>query len=142
MTEAELLSYLTEQKLGVIGTVAADGSPQAALIGLAATPTGELIFDTDSRSRKHGNLLRDPRASVVLSGPGEQTVQYEGVARLLSPEDAAFVPATDAYYAVWPDGRRHLHWQGLVYWVISPCWVRYADYNRGPLIAEFRWSDA
>ena len=113
-------------KLAVIATIGADGAPQSALIGVGATDALELVFDTLSTTRKHG--------------PGEQTLQYEGVAlpvSIVSAEDEVY---RQAYYEAWPEGRQHLQWHNLVYWRVVPRWARYSDYDRGPLILEFHWN--
>lgn len=80
----ELLVYIQRHKLAVIATTASDGSAQSALVGVGVTPALELVFDTLTTTRKHANLLRDPRIAVTFTGPGEQTLQYEGVAAPVS----------------------------------------------------------
>ena len=47
-----------------------------------------------------------------------------------------------AYYLSWPDGQARLSWPNLSYWCISPVWVRYSDFDRGPLIVHFVHDDA
>lgn len=74
----DLLRYMRGHRLAVVATSAADGSPQAALVGVGVSTALDIIFDTVSTSRKHANLVRDPRAAVTFSGPAEQTLQYEG----------------------------------------------------------------
>jgi len=139
LNHSDLLAYVRKLRLAVVSTRAADGAPQGALVGVGVTDSLELIFDTVSSSRKHQNLRRDHRIAVTFSGPDEQTLQLEGFAHELStisPDDA---PYREAYYLSWPDGRERLKWPNLSYWKVSPRWARYSDYNRGPLIAEFRW---
>jgi general stress protein 26 len=140
-SKIELLAYVRLHRLAVIATVAEDGAPQAALVGIASTGGLELVFDTLSTTRKHRNLLRDPRIAVTFSGPGEKTAQIEGVALPVSRADVADAAFLDAYYAVWPDGRERASWPNLVYWRVAPRWARYSDYDRGPLVAELRWPE-
>jgi pyridoxine/pyridoxamine 5'-phosphate oxidase len=90
---------MRSHRLVVVGSIAKDGSPQSVLVGIAVTPRHEVIFDTVSDSRKHGNLERDGRASVVFCGPDEQTLQLEGSARLLAHHGAADAELLDIYYA-------------------------------------------
>ncbi len=125
--------------LAVVATIAADGGPQAALVGVGVTDDLEVIFDTVSTSRKHANLLADPRAAVTFSDPGEQTLQFEGAAAPVSTTDPSGAAWPEAYYRAWPDGPARLAWPGLVYWRIMPRWLRYSDYDRGPLIFERRF---
>jgi len=138
-SKTDVLAYMRKQSLAVVSTCSANGAPQGALVGIAATDSMEVIFDTVSTSRKHQNLSRDSRVAVTFSGPDEQTLQLEGVAHPVStsePSDAAY---RETYLLAWPDGRERLTWPNLSYWRISPRWARYSDFNRGPLIAEFRW---
>jgi len=139
MSRADLLRYMRSHKLAVVGSAGIDGAPQAALVGVAATDDLHIVFDTVSTSRKHGNFLRDSRASVTFSGPDEQTLQMEGHAALVdghAPSDACYLAA---YYEAWPDGRDRAKWPRIAYWRIVPAWIRYSDYERGPLIEEFRF---
>ena len=135
----ELLAYMRQHKLAVVATIGAEGGPQAAVVGVGITEELEVIFDTLSTTRKHANLLRDRRIAVTFNGPGEKTLQYEGAAVLISTTDDADRRCLEAYYAAWPDGRRRAAWPNLVYWRVVPRWVRYSDYDRGPLIVEFEF---
>jgi len=136
VTKHEIFLYLGRRRLSVLATTAADGSPQAALIGIAVTENLDLIFDTLASSRKHQNLLREPRAALVFSGPGERTLQCEGQASQLTASDTTF---REAYYAAWPDAPSRADWPGLVYWRIVPRWARYADYERSEPPEECHW---
>ena len=132
----DLVAYLRHAKLATIASLAADGSPQAALVGIGVTDDLQLIFDTSTQSRKHANLLRDPRVAVVVGGPGEQTLQYEGLAAPVPTTGADGEQMREAYYLSWPDGRARLGWPDLAYWRVSPRWARYTDFDRGPLVAQ------
>jgi pyridoxine/pyridoxamine 5'-phosphate oxidase len=87
MTEADLYSFLSQCRLGVLGSISNTGAPQAALVGIAVTPRLEIIFDTVKSSRKYPNLISTPACSFVIGWNGEQTVQYEGRAEELEPPD-------------------------------------------------------
>ncbi len=137
--ETELLAYMRSHRLAVVASIGANGAPQSALVGIAVSSRCELVFDTTSDTRKHANLTRDPRAAVVLTGPGEQTLQLEGIARPVSVTDAAGAAWRDIYEAAWPDAAARRSWPHLAYWRIVPHWARYCDYGRGPLIREFEW---
>jgi hypothetical protein len=86
---ADLRSYLRNQRLAVVSSLEPEGQPQSALVGIAVSPQLEVIFDTTADTRKHCNLVRDARASVTFTGPGEQTLQLEGVARQVLVHHAA-----------------------------------------------------
>jgi pyridoxine/pyridoxamine 5'-phosphate oxidase len=138
MDKSVLHQFLSRHKLGVLGSIAPKGTAQAALVGIAVTPELEIIFDTVSSSRKFRNLSVNPRCSFVVGWSGETTVQFEGFA--FQPRDAELARYQKIYFATWPDGRAHLAWAGITYFVVRPLWIRYSDYDqRPPFIEEFHF---
>jgi hypothetical protein len=135
----ELLPYMRSARLGVVSSLAPGGAPQSALVGIATTDDFEIVFDTVATSRKHANMLADNRVSLVIAGPAEQTLQLDGHCAEVPVNGTTGADFREAYYRAWPDGRDRLAWPGIAYWRISPKWARYSDFDRGPLIAEFRW---
>ncbi len=136
MTKAELFEFLTSQRLGVLGTIAPDGSPQSALVGIAVTDRLEIVFDTLRTTRKYRNLMTNPAASLVVGWAGEITVQYEGEAR--EPVGVELAAYQVIYFETWPECRAHLEWPDITHFVIRPKWVRYSDYGQNPpVIQEF-----
>jgi PPOX class probable F420-dependent enzyme len=123
------LDFLALHRMAVLATVAADGSPECALVSYAARG-GELIFGTDSTTRKYANLKRSPRVAVVVGHEAPRTLQYEGTAEELSGarerELAALLlarhPETAAFVSV-PTARTFL---------VSPRWMRLTDYSTTP----------
>ena len=139
MTEADLYKFMSQCRLGVLGTVGRDGTPQSALVGIAITPQFEIIFDTIKSSRKYPNLKARPACSFAIGWSGEQTVQYEGEAEELESELERY---QEAYFKAWPECREHLSWPGIVYFVVRPVWIRYSDFDQDPpLICEFTFGD-
>jgi hypothetical protein len=64
------------------------------------------------------------------------TVQYEGQA--FQPTGADLARDRQVYFKAWPDGPERLSWPGIAYFVVSPRWIRYSDFDRRPpLIEEF-----
>jgi len=136
MTEADLYSFISECKLGVLSSLAENGRPQSALIGIAVTPALEIIFDTVKSARKYPNLVSRHQCSLVLGWAGEKTVQYEGDAQELSGSELN--RCQNVYFQAWPDGPDRLKWPGIVYFVVKPSWIRYSDFDHSPpLIQEF-----
>lgn len=127
MHRTELISFIRNRGLAVLATSNADGHPQAALVGVAATDAAEIVFDTVTSSRKYANLTRDGRVALVIGWDEEQTVQLEGVAHEITHPtlDAAVV----AYYEQYPDGRDRAMWSEIVYIRVTPTWARYSDYR-------------
>jgi PPOX class probable F420-dependent enzyme len=136
MTRLELIRFVQRQKLGVVSSLAPDGAPQAAVVGIATSEAGEIVFDTLGSSRKAGNLRRDPRVSLVV-WQGEATVQLDGLAD--EPRGADRDRLREVYFAAYPDGRERLAWPGLTHFRIVPTWGRFSDFgaSQGPLIVEF-----
>jgi pyridoxine/pyridoxamine 5'-phosphate oxidase len=139
MSKEQLQNYLQSHRLATLATRDEHGAPQAALIGVALTADCEIVFDTLSTTRKHANLVRDPRAALVFAGPAEQTAQYQGVAIAIRTDRDDNRRYLDAYFTVWPEGRGRANWPAIAYWRIVPRWARFSDYAQGPLIEEFRW---
>lgn len=136
MTRADLCNFMTQHRLGVLGTICDAGTPQSALVGIAVTQDLEIVFDTVKHTRKYPNLKTKPVCSFVIGWDAEQTVQYEGQAEeLASPELERY---QEIYFKAWPDGPLRLSWPGIVYFLVRPTWIRYSDFAQDPpLIREF-----
>ena len=125
----ELVELLRRFRLGVVATVAGNGEPQAATVGIAVGDALELVFDTLSTTRKFANLVREPRVAVVM-GEGELTVQIEGRADVPVGDERKRVQ--DIYFATWPDGRERAAWPNIAWVRIRPTWVRVSDFAANP----------
>lgn len=133
--KADLHLFLSRHKYGVVSSVAADGTPQSALVGIATSPDLEIIFDTLKSTRKYANLMARPACSFVV-GSGEQTVQFEGMA--VEPASSERNHYQAIYFAAWPDGPSRMTWPGITHLVVHPRWIRYSDFDqRPPLIQQF-----
>jgi general stress protein 26 len=136
MTTADIYDFIAKQKLGVLASLSADGTPQSALVGIAVSRELEIIFDTVKSSRKFKNLITNPGCSFVIGWAGEITVQYEGVA--YQPDGAELASYQQIYFANWVDGPSRLSWPDITYFAVRPKWVRYSDFDQNPpLIKEF-----
>lgn len=126
----------------VQATVSPDGSPEAAVIGIAVTDALEVVFDTVTTTRKVENLRRHPKIAFVIGGLGgdERTVQYEGVVD--EPHGADLERLKAQYFEAFPDGRARQSWPGLIYIRARPTWIRYSDFSRQPpTVVEFSAKD-
>jgi uncharacterized pyridoxamine 5'-phosphate oxidase family protein len=134
MTTQFLFDFIAKNKYAVLATVAPDNSPEAAVIGIAATKDLKIIFDTVSTSRKYQNLIKNPSIAFVIGWDDEQTVQYEGIAKI--PDTNELDGLLKIYFEVFPDGReRKENWKDIVYFYVEPKWIRYSDF-RTPLKIE------
>jgi hypothetical protein len=133
MTRDDFLAYARTHRLAVLASTAPDGSPQAAIVGVAVTDDLELIFDTLATSRKYANLKAEPRVAFVL-GEGAQTLQYQGIAEELTGD--ALARCKPIYFAAWPDGPARESWPGIVYFRVRPTWLRHSDFSVEPARIE------
>jgi hypothetical protein len=133
MSKAALLEFLRLHRYAVEATRAAEGSPEAALIGFVVNDRLELFFDSFDSTRKVANLRRDPRIAFVIGGYAigdERTVQYEGVVDV--PTGAELQRFKRDYFAILPDGLRRSILPGIVYFRVRPRWIRHSDFNVAP----------
>jgi hypothetical protein len=130
MDRFALYSFMSGYRYGVVSSVSEDGTPQAALVGIATTSELEIIFDTVKTSRKYANLIARPECSFVVGWDGEKTVQFEGIA--VEPREPDLKRYQDLYFAVWTDGPSRMQWPGIAYFVVRPRWVRYSDFEQNP----------
>jgi pyridoxine/pyridoxamine 5'-phosphate oxidase len=136
MDRAAFYGFMRRQRYGVVSSIANDGTPQSALVGIATTPGLEVIFDTVKNSRKYPNLIQRPACSLVIGWSGEQTMQLEGVAE--EPRGDTLRRFQEVYFAQWPECREHMSWPGIAYFVVHPRWIRYSDYDQSPPLIEER----
>jgi hypothetical protein len=134
---SDLFRFIDRQRLAVLATVSPSQTPESALVGYAITQDLEIIFDTLNTTRKYANLMANPHISFVFS-EGEITIQYEGIAEVPHGEKLTYAQA--AYFQKWPDGPDRQNWPGMTYFLVTPKWIRYSDYNqRPPLFVETQY---
>lgn len=134
MKRSELLTFLRRHRYAVQSSTAADGAPQAAVVGIAVSDSLEIIFDTLRTTRKAQNLLRDPRIALVVGWDDEQTVQLQGVAD--EPTGAELQRLKAVYFARFPDGPERESWPDITYFRVRPSWARYSDFRAGGGVTE------
>ena len=61
-----MLQFIRRHRYAVQASVAADGAPQAAVVGIAVSDALEVVFDTLGTSRKAKNLRHEPRMALVV----------------------------------------------------------------------------
>jgi len=131
----DLVQFLRRYRLAVQASVAENGAPQAAVVGIAVSDACEIVFDTLSSTSKYRNLRADPRIALVIGWDHDITAQIEGVADFPTGRELERIRAF--YFAVYPDGRGRLSLPGITHIRVRPSWVRYSDYTKTPpLIVE------
>jgi pyridoxine/pyridoxamine 5'-phosphate oxidase len=126
----DLIEFMRAQKWAVEASVSPEGTPQAAVIGVAVTDSLELVFDTVGTTRKAANLRANPRVAFVIGWDDGKTVQYEGVADEPTGEELARLK--QAYFAKFPDGVEREGWEGITYFRARPTWLRFSDFTTTP----------
>ena len=122
--------YLERHELAVLATASPSGSPEAALIGIAAGPDLSLIFDTLTMTRKYARLKANPRVALVVGLASETTLQLDGEAEELAGDTLAAAKAI--YFRKWPDGRDREALPGITYFKVRPRWIRHSDFSAPP----------
>ncbi len=125
-----IYEFIRSHSLAVISTIAADCSPQAAVIGFSETEKLDLIIGTFNTSRKYVNLRANPRVAVVIGWEHGQTVQYEGEAHELAGDELA--ECLKIHIAKMPSAAKYVSKQEQVWFKIVPTWIRYSDISRDP----------
>ena len=134
MTKDFLYHFIQKNRLAVISTISSENKPESALIGIAISKNLEIVFDTVTTSRKYQNLLHNPNVALVIGWEDEITVQYEGLATMLTNNDDTY---REIYFSVFPDGRdRAVNWPNIVHFKIQPKWIRYSNFNDPAVIEE------
>jgi PPOX class probable F420-dependent enzyme len=128
MADIDLIDFVRQHPWGVVASLGPDGQPQAALVGIAATDRGEVVFDSAPTARKVDNIRRDARVAIVVIAHDEITLQCEGDADLPADDDQE--RCMDAYLGVYPEGRQRAA-DGAVLIRVRPRWARIADYRPG-----------
>lgn len=125
-----ILDFINKQKLTVISTVNKNGKPQAAVVGFGQTDRLEIIFGTNNASRKYQNILDNPAVALVIGWEDTRTVQFEGIARELTPDELQLV--RDNYWDKSPEAEKHHTIEGQRYFIVKPTWIRYTDLAKDP----------
>jgi nitroimidazol reductase NimA-like FMN-containing flavoprotein (pyridoxamine 5'-phosphate oxidase superfamily) len=138
LTKAELIEYISARNFAVISTISED-FPESAAIEFGNDGL-TLIFDTSNTSRKFQNIQQSPKVSVVIGWEDERTVQYEGLATLLSGKELSRLK--QVYFKKSPDAQKWEHTEGNVYFKVDPVWIRYTDLNVDPwAISVFKFGN-
>jgi len=73
--------------MAVIATASPSGRPGAALVEIAVSDGGELIFDTPAGARKLANIERNDRVALVIGWNDGVSVQVEGTVRIVTDDE-------------------------------------------------------
>lgn len=130
MNREEFVAFVREAREGVVATVDAKGSPEAALVGLAVTDAGDVLFDTHTAARKVANIRGNARVAVVIGWDDGVSVQVEGVAVVLAGAERE--ACGKVYLEQFPGSRALADGFSLVR--VVPDWLRRYDARTDPAL--------
>jgi PPOX class probable F420-dependent enzyme len=62
--------WFAAPNFGQLATIEPDGRPHLSVVWVLADE-GDIVFSTTKERRKYSNLMRDPRATVLVSKPAD-----------------------------------------------------------------------
>ena len=91
----------------VVATIDPDGRPQSSVVW-ARTDGDDVLFSTIKGRRKYSNLLRDARASALVSptGDGYSYAEIRGTATMTDDPEAELINELSRKYTGQPFGDR------------------------------------
>lgn len=127
----KISNFLENNKFAVISSNSISGYPESAIVGISNTDENHVVFRSLSNSRKNQNIKLNPKVSLVVLSDNKEwkTLQIEGLARLLTKEEASVVEdkhceKNKAYEAF----KGH---ELNEYFMIEITWGRYCDLSPG-----------
>lgn len=133
LTQAQFADFIVEAGQAVVSTVDPQGRPESALVELAVTSDGDLLFNTKTATRKVVNLEHSPHVALVVGWPSI-TLQIEGEAVRLEGADRDAAAAV--FSARFP--KKSLDRSVYSLYRVRPAWLRYCELQPGSpsIIAE------
>lgn len=118
--------FLKKQKHMVLATVTND-IPEAALVGFAEMDNLNLIFGTETTSRKFQNIQNNSKIAAVFTD-GDISIQYEGIVSVLIGHEIE--EYKQKYFEKLPEAKKYDSEPNQIYLKIIPTWIRYVDYSK------------
>ena len=129
MTSLEILAFLDAHTLCVLSTADEKGKPEAAVVGFSVHDDFRIVVATSKESRKFANVMVNPAVAFVV-WDGSQTLQLEGMARVLEGDEAAEWQAK--HFAKVPQSRKYKDDPNERYVLVTPTWLRFTDAGMQP----------
>ncbi len=132
----DALTFLKGNKTGVLGTVSAEGWPRVSLLFYVSDDEFNIYLMTLSDSRKYTDILKNPKvAFTVASVDTPQTIQIEGTAEIMEPENTEeehlshlveLMTANTRFYS--PATKLSSGGGAAKLIKITPSWIRWGDF--------------
>lgn len=126
--ENHIKKIIQSNTLGVLSTVAPEGTSESAVVEISALDDLKLIFDTLASFRKYRNLMTNQNVSVVI-GLEPVSIQYEGIAFEL--EGNELHEYKKIHLGRFPEAAK-FEKLGMKFFKIVPKWIRYTDISKQP----------
>jgi uncharacterized protein YhbP (UPF0306 family) len=129
-TKEQIYDFLASYQTGVLATISESGLPSAAIVGFGLTKELELLIGTNVSTRKYKNLRANPHVAFAVGGETAETVQFEGIARELGPDELQLV--RDNYWQKNPHAEVYHQNPGERNFILTPTWIRYTNLETEP----------
>ena len=129
-TREKLFEFMQGYLHGVISTVDENGAPCSAIVGFGQTRDLEIVIGTTNTSQKYQNLMADSRVAFVLGGATLETIQFQGTARELRPDELDIVRQN--YWTKNPRVEKYHEDPAERYFLLKPTWIRYSNVGVDP----------
>ena len=137
ISREDVVHFVRSSPRAVVATLGPSVGPQAALVDIAATEQGELVFNSRAEARKIRNIAADSRVAVVIGCDGDVTLQVEGLADVVTGAEREHYGSV--YQGRFPGARALVDGFSVVR--VRPAWVRRYDAGvEPPRIVEGTWS--
>jgi hypothetical protein len=92
------------------------------------------LADADRQRDCRNKTNRPPQSALVgVAVTGALEIVFDTTTVTRKHANSSY---RETCYQAWPGGRDRRAWPNIAYWRIAPVWIRYSDYDRGPLIME------
>lgn len=136
MDFTQVSQFLESSKTCVIATVDDQGKPMAATVGFSHDENFEIIVATSEQTQKYKNILANPRVALVVGFELPYTVQYEGLAKVVTAEELGY--RLTRHFEKVPAAKKFAGTDDQKYILITPEWMRFSDMTKGPEVHETR----
>lgn len=132
--KAEVLTFMHESKVGVIGTVNAKCEPELATVNIAVDDDFNVYLITRRATRKFPNLERNKRVGMVIgaSASAPTTVQMQGDAEFVQnfPNEVAALLSHEINLAeTEADPLAKITGSSFIIIKVKPTWLRWMTFK-------------
>jgi heme iron utilization protein len=127
----EARALVASATAGTLATLSADGGPWASLVTYGTLPDGSPVLLLSALAEHGRNLQRDPRASLLVTQPGDRDGDPLDLGRVtlagraVRPQGALAAAARDAHVAAVPGAREYAEFGDFTLWVLQVERVRW-----------------